>query len=163
MWNLPASTILRTFLAEPWLRSWPRRGTRITLFPSKRMGAVCPGEDLDLNLKVGVFLRFDWNLGKPTLGPGRCPLRDLENAARARATSTEAHSKTSAATWSRQERPRLPSSFTIESSASPRFQALKWLMRDWADQESTGVSWSLLLPASSSAARFSRLAFTRAT
>ena len=71
MWNLPASTILRTFLAEPWIRSWPRRGTRITLLDSKRMGDVCPGLDLDLNLNVGVFLCFDWNLGKPTLGPGR--------------------------------------------------------------------------------------------
>src|SRR5690606_5436742 len=162
MWNLPASTMRRTFLAEPWIRSWPRRGTRITLFPSKRMGAVCPGLDLDLNLNVGVFLRFDWKRGNPTRGPDLSPLRDLENAARARATSTEAHSKTSAATWSRHERPRLPSSFTIESSASPRFQALKWLMRDCAEQERTGGSWSVLLPAPSAPARYSRRGCTRA-
>src|SRR5690606_18367440 len=100
MWNLPASTILRTFLAEPWIRSWPRRGTRITLFPSKRMGAVFPGEDLDLNRKVGVLRCFDWKRGNPTRGPDLSPLIDLENAARARAASTEAHSKTSADTWS---------------------------------------------------------------
>lgn len=56
-----------------------------------------------------------------------------------------------------------PSSLVSESSASPRFQELKWLMRDWADQESEGVSWSLVFPASNSEARFSRLALTRAT
>src|SRR5690554_5967751 len=102
MWNLPASTMRRAFLAEPCTRSWPRRGTRITRFDSKRMGAVFPGLDLDLNRKVGVLWCFDWKRGKPTLGPVRSPLRDLENAPRARATSTEAHSKTSAETWPRQ-------------------------------------------------------------
>src|SRR5690606_41409433 len=69
-----ASTMRRTRLAEPWIRSWPRRGTRITLFPSKRMGAVCPGLDLDLNRKVGVSRRFDWKRGNPTRGPDLSPL-----------------------------------------------------------------------------------------
>ena len=120
----------------------PNFGSRRWEGSLKRMGwleGACPGVARLRNRKLGVTFPLAWKRGNPTSAPRRSPRLAAAKFSNARAASTLAHSKTSPGSSWRQTRPRVPSSFTGESSDSPFFQALNSLMKEKAVQESEGV------------------------
>jgi hypothetical protein len=127
---------------QPWTRSTPSVGKRSAFGPATRIGAVCPGMDLERSLNAGAVLRRDLKCGKPAFLPLRTRDRELEKFASACAAFTDAHSNTSAEISLRQTNPRLPSGFAGVSNVLPVFQAFISLMNDTFDQDSGGVSWS---------------------
>jgi len=102
------------------------------------LDGALPGVARLRNRNLGATLPLAWKRGNPAGVPLRSPRLDAEKFSRARAASTLAHSKTSPGSSWRQERPRVPSSLTSESSDCPFFQALNSLMKEKAVQESEG-------------------------
>src|ERR1035437_633801 len=151
MWKRPASIIRRTFRVGPKTFTGPILDSRRCEGAVKRMvwpDGARPGVARLRRRKLGVRFPLAWNRGNPTGAPPRSPCRDVEKFSRARAASTEAHSKTSLGSSWRQVKPRLPSSLTGESSVSPFFQALNSLMKEKAAQDSEEVDDSNRAPSS---------------
>src|ERR1035437_1885653 len=151
MWNRPASIIRRTLRVGPKSFTGPNLGRRRCEGSVKRMGwpdGDCPTFARVRNRKLGATFPLVWKWGNPTGVPPRSPRREAEKFSRARAASTEAHSKTSLGSSWRQVKPRVPSSLTGESSISPFFQALNSLMKEKAAQDSEEVDDSNKAPSS---------------
>ena len=93
-------------------------------------------------------------------------MRDFDQFASACAALTDAHSNTAADTSPRHGSPRtsFPASSSYDTGASgarPSFQAFISLMTETFDQDRAGVRSAAATPYDRSAARWSRLAFTR--